>query len=131
LFWVRDESTPSRQQLATCWLNGVPGGRSAMTGRFWQQCGRLPPPTREQSPCSVASAPLASQITSSPAQLQLSRHPGRSMCRYSWWFWMLTMTCAQSKSIVHFRSGNLSFPDARVNNKNFTARNGGKWQLET
>jgi hypothetical protein len=29
---------------------------------------------------------------------------------------MLTMTCAQSKSIVLFRSGDLSFPDARIQN---------------
>lgn len=84
LFCVSDDSTPPRQQLETWLLYGVPGGRSTMTGCFSQQCGRVAPRIRWQSPCSVASAPVMPQMISLPAHLQLSRHPGCSMWRYSW-----------------------------------------------
>ncbi|OAY85425.1 hypothetical protein ACMD2_19069 [Ananas comosus] len=59
----------------------VPGGKSTITGLFSQQCGIVSPLNLEQLPCSVVSAPVMAQITSSPAHAQLSLQPGGSTCR--------------------------------------------------
>lgn len=56
-------NTPPLQQSATCWLKGTPGSKSTMVGFFIQECGMLPL-NLEQSPSSVACAPIMFQITS-------------------------------------------------------------------
>ena len=89
--WVMDDNTPPRQQFCVCILNGAPGSKSTMTGFFSQECGMLPL-KREQSPCSVASAPRMSHMTSFRPQVQLNFHPGLSMCLYSWLLCILTST---------------------------------------
>ena len=82
--WVMDVRIPALQQLATCIELGAAGRRSMITGSFSQQCGATLPLKKEQFPCSIASAPNIFHITSLPPHLQLSFHPGSSICRNSW-----------------------------------------------
>ncbi len=73
--WTHELITPPLQQLAICWLYGVPGNKSTTVGSFLQQCGTFPL-NFEQSPCSVVWAPIMFQITSFFAHVHPNVHPG-------------------------------------------------------